>query len=58
VLFYKTEVQIQCQKESKKAMYNFEHSAQVQMQSALRHTWQVEKMQVEKMQKVLISIFP
>jgi len=32
-------------------MYNFEHSAQVQMQSALRHTWQVEKMQ-----KVLISI--
>ena len=54
VLFYKTEVQIQCQKESKKKhMYNFEHSAQVQMQSALRHRWQVEKIQ-----KVLISIFP
>ena len=35
------------------AMYNFEHSAQVEMQSALRHRWQVEKMQ-----KVLISIFP
>ena len=35
------------------AMYNFEHSAQVKMQSALRHRWQVEKMQ-----KVLISIFP
>ena len=34
-------------------MYNFEHTAQVQMQSALRHRWQVEEMQ-----KVLISIFP
>jgi len=35
------------------AMYNFEHSAQVEMQSVLRHKWQVEKMQ-----KVLVSIFP
>ena len=35
VLFYKTEIQIQCQKEMKKATYNFEHSAtrQIQMQS-------------------------
>ena len=55
VLFYKTEVQIQCHygRKVKIAMYNFEHSAQVEMQSALRHRWQVEEKQ-----KVLISIFP